>query len=374
MVRRAIPGSKPIERMSPTTLNRILACPLQQAFRQHLTPRQPVSSPSARLGIAAHATLETVVTDQTLFSHGWRTALDHAWERHLSAQVEMAIDTGELQRWGEPEGWPGFHQRRARLTTTAHRLRELLAEVAPNADCLPEQQLISEVPPLEGKPDLVVRSPKFTWVIDYKSGAGVDPETGDLRAGYRRQLELYAYLEHSETGTWPTEAWLIPFKGKPIGIVITPQEADAAAIYAEEVRNQYNSRIPNPQPATPSVPSCRFCAYIPSCAAFWDASSSLDSAGLSAITGKLTGVHQSLHGGVTLEVAVSEGADGKNGRLVLRRIDPDEHPAVRGLHAGDVVAAAGIYRPERRSEDAEAGEWRLGSFGRVWSLGPGSDT
>lgn len=369
MTERPAPKSSPIARLSPTSLNRILACPMSQAFRQQGRRGPAASSPAARLGRAAHGALEIVVGDRSLFRDEWRDSIESVWANQVAQQAEEVRAVGDEDRWGDVERWPGYFQLEARLRTTAQRLRTLFPTVADKSEFLVEVRLSSEDPPLEGTPDLVVRTTERTTIVDYKTGIGLDPETGELRAEYERQLQIYAYLEHGASGVWPSSAWLVPFKGRPIELLVDERSATAAANEARAVLNSYNALAPASQPGRAAATACRYCPFVAECPSFWASVSEVASAGFVALRGSVREAHASRSAGVTLVVEPHEGPADLPDSVVLQRLDPVQFPEVSALHEGDEITVTGLYRREADGGAADSATYRLAKSGRL-SLHP----
>ena len=363
----SVASSAPIERVSPSLLNRLLSCPLRHALAAKGETHVGSKPPEARLGSAAHAVLEAAVKTRALFGTEWLDFLHRSWQERIAIEEAKAAEAGDIEQWGPAESWPSFHARRARLQVAAIRLKQILGDITEDVDLLTEHTLRSDRPPLIGQPDLIVRGPSTGLVVDYKSGVATDHRTGELREDYRRQLHLYAYLENAETGKWPSAAILLPFKGSPVVVDVDPAESTRTAELAEATRQEYNNRVPGPQPAEPSASACRYCSSIPDCAAHWSVADRIASEGFVTISGLIIKTHVSLHGGVTLSLEVERGPETCIGPLTVERIDPVEHRAVGLAQPSAGIVATGLYQRRQHGDNQTAkSSWRISSRGRIW--------
>src|SRR5438093_79968 len=110
---------QPIEGLSPTLINAVLACPA----RVYLDARDAVTggrtSATSLLGLAAHAVLEELVLSGSIWNEDLRGTVKAAWLGALSVlRGSGSLDLTRL---------PGFFVKQSRLEATARRLRSLMA-------------------------------------------------------------------------------------------------------------------------------------------------------------------------------------------------------------------------------------------------------
>jgi PD-(D/E)XK nuclease superfamily len=207
---------------------------------------------------------------------------------------------------------------------------------------LTEQPLSADGGVLYGRADLVIRGKERHQIIDYKSGAVVERDTQLPRAAYVRQLQLYAYLEHASSGSWPSTAHLFPLHGAPVEISVEPAECTSAASDALTALHDYNAAVGAPQPARPSPEHCKWCAAAPVCDAFWQACDQTWSPSVCAVSGTVTSAFGTDLGGTTIHVDQRAGSLSGDGSIVIKNIDSGVLGDRVLLAPGDEVAATGL--------------------------------
>jgi hypothetical protein len=226
-------------------------------------------------------------------------------------------------------------------------LEQLLSSVSRDADLLTEVELSSRDGLLVGRADLLIRTGDGGILVDYKTGAAVDRETGELRESYARQLKLYSYLEHEVTGTWPTTAVLLPFVGKPLRLSIVPAECEAVATSARESLATYNAQVPGPPPAYPAPDACIWCDAAAACPRFWAACDpDWVSEGIRAGRGTVQEAIATPLGGLTVRFESRQGSI--RGPTTVRGLDQSLESK---LTQGSTVGLVGLLA-ERGSQQA----------------------
>jgi hypothetical protein len=344
-VRTEHPASTEIARLSPTSFEILRECRLRFGFGQQRSNGSFRGTPATRLGTVCHAVLDKAVRDGHLQSEGWRKLVEQLWEAELAVERERPVAAGVTD---EPKKWPGYQLKRARLFQVAGRVREFLQELPPGAHVLPEEPLEAGNGLLYGRPDLIIRGPGRHQIIDYKSGGVLDRETNRPREAYVRQLQLYAYLEHAASGSWPTSAHLFPLHGAPVEIDVDPRLCSELAAQAFDAANVYNAAVPDTPRATPTLEHCRWCPHATVCASFWEACDESWAPWVVAAVGVVTQVFATPLGGITLTLNVEAGSVNEQ-KIVIKNIDPAVFEDARELNAGDEVAAAGLVADERGS-------------------------
>jgi CRISPR/Cas system-associated exonuclease Cas4 (RecB family) len=266
---------------------------------------------------------------------------------------------GELARFGAPEDWPKFELKRARLLRLTRRLRDLLDALPDDVTLATEMPLSACEGRLYGVADLVVRSPRSHKIVDYKTGTVVDRLSGEVREAYKRQLQMYAYLEAETFGTWPETAHLLPLEGQPVEIEVDPEACAALAEEAIDLLEEFNADTPGPQPGSPGPAACESCHFVAMCPAFWDAYATGWGDDLVAAAGTVLRVRSSPLGGITLDLETSADEDARN-LLVIRNIDPEGVPV-----AGMAVPGAEAYAVGLR-EETTRGTYRLLPWGALF--------
>lgn len=331
--------SSALAELSPTRLERLLQCPLRIAFEQARAGLGSGAADSAwaLVGRAVHRAIELCI--------------DHP-PRELASAWAQACD--ELADDGaDPRSTPHAHRALLRL---GRRLPELLAYIEDRqpVEKICEQYLRSGDGVIGGQVDLVLRGPRPS-VVDHKTG-GVSHE-GEVSEAYARQLRIYAWLVEDALGIDPREGALFSLREGIVSVDVARERRDQAIVEARDARDQYNSRVPGPQPGTPSQESCGRCPFVGPCDVAWE----------SLGTGHLEGFGwgDAIRAIVTKPVVAAAGGAAA---IVLRVVEGTVHgdgvlfdaplESVASLAEGDRLAA---WHLARRSDDPLALAWRSGS-------------
>lgn len=366
MIDLPLPTSKPLTSVSPTGFETLRLCRLRAAFGQQQQGPSPPRTPQQVLGDLCHAVLEDLVRSRVILQSDWRDAVDPLW---LVIAERMAglvhADPHEASLSGEPRTWPGYVIKRARLMKTVQRLHDLLASAGADAELISETPLATSDGRIQGRPDLIVRAPAESWVVDFKSGAVLDGDGQAPRDSYVRQLLLYALLEAAASGRWPSRAFLVPLNGPVVSVSVDEARAAKLGDEARQAVDGYNAVAPAPQPGAPSHEACGYCQWTTRCPAFWQAVDADWEESLLATAGVVTGTGHARLGGVTVALDAAAGSV-RSGALVVRNISPQEHPAVMQVGIGGEIAIVGLRRLEHGNE------FELPPWGQlaIWSPTP----
>jgi RecB family exonuclease len=316
-------------------------CRLRTAFGQQDEKHTRHGTPATMLGQACHEALDELVQTGALRTNTWEEATESAWEAAIARVLADANETG-------PAELAGYQIKRVRLRQVAGRVRELLlAPEAEGADVITEQTLEGAGGRLFGRPDLIIFGPSAHRIIDYKTGQVVDREGGGIKAAYARQLQLYCYLEHERSGSWPATAHLLPFSGPAVEVQVSAQECTAVADEALTLLDAYNSAAPGAQPPAPAAEACGYCPYAARCTAFWAACDATWRDHLVAAAGTVQSVFQAASGHTTLRLSADGGNAGTD-EVVLWNISADEHPQVSEADPGSWAGAVGMHEDTGR--------------------------
>jgi CRISPR/Cas system-associated exonuclease Cas4 (RecB family) len=322
------------------------ACRLRAAFSHDRHAGERADSPAARLGVICHSVLESLVRSKGLTGSDWESRFDQVWESEVRKTA------------AQPDLWPDFQLKKARLRRLAKRLRGILSSLPEASEVLPELLLSGNEGKLQGRADLVIRGKGTHVVIDYKTGKVIDSQTQGIRDSYQWQLQLYAVLEQQTFGEWPESASLLPLEGPSVSVAIDPGACRRVADEAMRLLSDYNDVVPNPQPASASPRTCTVCPYAAGCAAFWSSCDTSWQPDCVAVAGHVTQVTSSPLGGISISVQVERGSvDAES--VMVRNVDPLQHPAISRVSVGDEVALVGL-RPE-----TDRGTLRLLHEGRL---------
>lgn len=350
MTSSAAQASTPITSLGATSAPGFLACRLQFALGRGVGSRPPGAiSPPALLGDACHAVLESLTASRAITGDGWQEALEAAWTIAL-ADLDDRLPAGE-----DPRSWRGFNLARARLKNVAERLRELLSEFDPGASFVCEEKMTALNGALVGRPDLVIRASDRHWIVDYKTGGVVDPATSESRPEYVTQLQLYAVLEHAETGDWPSRGFLLPFVESSLDIDLIPSECERVAADLSAAVDAYNERVPAAQPASPSPHACRWCRHAVECDAVWQACQADWAPQVHLATGAVAQTATSGLGAGTIIVDV-DGGTVQKGRIAVTGVDTILATTWGELEPGMKIRLSGL-RKERGERTFSLAPW-----------------
>lgn len=333
-------------------------CRLKASFSRRSDGGSEPRTPEQVVGDVCHGVLEHLVRSKSLMASDWEGAFDLALAEvtdQLARETREGPHANILEE--DPERWPGYRMKVARLKRTSKRLHELLSPFGLEAEYLTEEPMSGLNGRIRGRPDLIVRGSSETWVIDYKSGRVLEEE-GIPRESYVRQLQLYAMLESETNGRWPSRAYLIPLNGSPVDVAIDEEQTQQLAKELVSSLEAYNETAPAAQPGSPSPEICRYCPYAAFCPAFWNAYDTTWEEHVRAVAGRVRAVTRAEVGvrSLVLESATDEAA------VAVERIAERDHPAIARVQAGSEVRLVGL-RPAREGKALTLPRWgRLAVF------------
>ena len=346
-----------VSAVSPTVAETLRVCPLR-ALLNRSKQLQPfiLGSPRAWLGIAYHEVLAKLWSDERadLNDEEW---IDFLWQRAVDRISGAARAHPLNRRFGNHQKWPGYHLTHALARIRARealserpRIRDGTDKPSSGGGSARERMLHGMNGKIKGQPDDVVGNE----IWDYKSGS-VTTQSPDgeeaVRQSYARQLRLYGYLVHEDTGMCPSKAKLLPMSGSPVEITLTPQECAAEAEDAVNLLDSVNMAVANGLTAdeigTPSEESCFWCNHKPHCTAFWKNVTEewWNDSNIVFVEGRLVEAPIDIHGGrsVALRVEISAG-NIHSGQLVIGPFDKSVHDNLNGLSTHEVIRIVGCYR------------------------------
>ncbi len=124
-----------------------------------------------------------------------------------------------------------------------------------------------------GKIDLVIESEQETEILDFKTGAITQDVLDDdgevnseVKAEYKEQLKLYAYLYFENIGRFPTQLSLVDLAKQKFTIDFSVNECKTIFEEAKLLLNSTNNCIEKETfTANLTEVNCKYCLYRPAC-------------------------------------------------------------------------------------------------------------
>lgn len=280
----------PIDRVSPSLANSLLACELRAAFT--LDPafdhwRRP--STFSVLGDAAHAVTEAVMKGKDWSSDEptRRAKLIDLWDRMVQKGARALATAWAPSEPPPPDEWPAFQLTRSRTIRRGLRLTQRAPAAQPSEmhgaqKDVPRAQRSAQPAGigvevhmedpgsiLHGRADRIERVGSATRVVDLKSGM----HQGEPKGDQLRQLHLYAVLVHRTTGQWPAEIAIENASGELFALPLNPQDAEESLETVVAAVDRFNDAASGAGSfsASPDESTCRWCPYRAVCEPYWDA-------------------------------------------------------------------------------------------------------
>lgn len=346
---------------SPTLAETMRTCLLRAGLsRASGSSNFVLGNPKAWLGTAYHEVLEKIVEIDP-GQEPLEDAVERLWNQAAAARLQRATTHALDRRFGLPASWPGYHVARASVLLRAQELvsgpksaESPLTKQSSDPErstALREQPFTAFGGRLLGRPDVV----RAREVIDYKSGAILEhdaaAEADVVKAAYVRQLRIYGYVVRQNLGWWPERGILIPLGGAEVEVALDPLDCEREAGEAVARLDEYNERVRAgaalEELASPSIKTCRWCAYKIICPVFWDTaaadwSGQLDGA---AVEGPLTHAPTPIYGGAarTITVLAERGSEVRQ-ETTIAPLNISTYPALDGAGLGDRVRLVGLRK------------------------------
>ncbi|MCY4569175.1 MAG: PD-(D/E)XK nuclease family protein [Candidatus Poribacteria bacterium] len=270
---QSLPKLRPITKLSPTMFATLQQCPLQAGLRQVKAQRTTRSSTAALLGTIVHRVLEKAGSINK-DSADLRTQAEAIWDKAVE-QMEEDLQTSPLDKYLLPiRKWRKFFVLQQR---TLRRCEEIASSqgISETQVIASERRFDSVRSGFTGKPDLILRRANGLVIIDYKSGElPDDPQIREEKIEpWQQQILIYASMIEEEFGEWPVDGKIRLLNKEVIPIVIDPREVKDIRQTAQELREEYNTKIKagvtHSELAQYSVDNCRFCEFKGACNTFW---------------------------------------------------------------------------------------------------------
>ncbi len=327
------PRGRPHRPFGPTMVEIIRSCPARAAFSASQGYERRLG-PAARVGLAMHAALESLVSDP-IAATGIADIAAQARRRFdvlLGAQMEAA-QTRARER---EQPIDGSRVEAAAEAVVAEAIRISRLGLAPRLPTVSTTSVEVEVEVpvrsrdglFEGVVDRAERDGGGVHLVDYKSAT-----RDDLPDRYRRQIQLYAYLWHETRDEWPTSGRVVySALGTTHPVDIEPTQCLAVAQQAQRLLEPIEAV--DADPAGQPGDACTVCEYRPWCVPFWQW------AGAGSLAERLD------RGGLGIEATI-EALHVGSGRIEVSMdwagtplsvsLDEDRFAHARALRSGDSV-------------------------------------
>ena len=144
---------------------------------------------------------------------------------------------------------------------------------ASNVNYYSEKWFESKDKLIGGKIDLVIETEQETEILDFKTGAITQDVLDDdgevnseVKAEYKEQLKLYAYLYFENTGKFPTQLSLVDLAKQKFTVDFSENECNTIFEEAKSLLNSTNNCIDKGTfIANPTEANCKYCLYRPAC-------------------------------------------------------------------------------------------------------------
>lgn len=356
MIEARSPRPPPVASISPTQFATLTSCKCQAAF-----DRDPVfadlghSSPSAVMGIAAHAVLEAAYRGAFATAEDPRGAALAFWD---STVAKLASERSVSQ---EPTRWRGYQMKRmraaSRAATVAASMQKGLPTDGKATSARIEAWLKSADGKVVGRPDRVETTGGRTTVVDLKTSS-IEPD--DVPAAYQQQLQLYSWLWHEVWGEWPHGAVIELLDGTRLPLTVIPAECETLAGEALVALDSFNELAESGADfttlATPGIEQCRYCLFKGSCPAFLSAAEPEWGPYRSTIGGRLLEDSSNDDGDRCLTIAAERGTASNDGGVVR----------VRGILDGPLLPSDSFVVADRVIPEVALHDYRADPDSLIW--------
>ena len=267
------PSPTPIDRVSPSLANDLLACELRVGFARDArfsAWRRP--STFSVLGVAAHRMIETALRSRALKTDDVSDEFERVWDEVIAEGRQLLLAAWQPVTPPPPADWPGYQLTRTRALRRARRIvaTHRSDRVVPADAISVERWMEPEGSILVGRADRVDRCAQGLRVVDVKTGLQQAAPTDEQR----RQLLLYAVLVYRTHGEWPAEIALEGANGVQQVFELDAEEALAAEQEVLEAVDRFNHQVEIDElesSARPGADRCRHCPYRVVCHPYWQA-------------------------------------------------------------------------------------------------------
>jgi RecB family exonuclease len=331
-----------IHRVSPSRYTSLLKCALREAWSASRVQAALPAAAAAHVGSITHGLLDRAAKGG--YAGFTREQIATEWDRLVAAkEAELLADPVERLNVPLRERVFRFAVRKIR---TVNRAFETASDFSkPRADAVPvpgqgsEIWVATEDGTIGGYIDSAVKADSGIAIRDYKTGAVLDEETGEVLPAYTTQLKLYAGLYHEQFGVWPSKLELINLRGDSIPVPFSIDECQSLLVDARKALAETNSAIANNRLdllASPSPDTCKYCVYRPFCSCYIEARRTVDRSGAWPNDALGTLLSTEIAGDERIAISLSDDfADGDTIRVLGLTPGSQRHPALKDVMPGD---------------------------------------
>lgn len=260
---------KKIQRISPSQFYSMKNCGYKSLLAEAMNKKAllPVSV-NAYYGTVLHNMLELISKGQIRNEDDFNTA----FQEQIKLMEEKLVADGYDFFVPLQKKVKDFTMKKILLKDHLQNVSERPAR-ANNTKFHSEKWYESKDKLIGGKIDLVIEAEYETEILDFKTGAITQDVLDDdgeinseLKAEYKDQLKLYAYLYFENTGKFPTQLSLVDLTNQKFTVDFSVNECNAIFEEAKSLLNSTNDCIDNGTfTANPTKANCKYCLYRPAC-------------------------------------------------------------------------------------------------------------
>jgi CRISPR/Cas system-associated exonuclease Cas4 (RecB family) len=261
----------PLKKISPTTFYKLQECKLNGILTENHFPALLPISPSARIGNVIHKLLnlasQGTIRDNAELDELWGRLVYRTETRMLQNQLEAHLVPLELSaRNFEVKKIMAFKNVR-------NNFGKNMANNSIRRQS--EKWLQNDEGTIVGIADIINETNGYVEIVDIKTGFITEQtENGAaVKSDYKLQLKMYAALYFLSKGCWPDKLIIEGLNNQRHEIPFEHNECLGIIDDAVKVLNEINYKIENESQiedfANPSIESCKFCVYRPSCKSYW---------------------------------------------------------------------------------------------------------